>query len=314
MSSPFHPGELAVQKRVGVREQARDLEGMFRDSLKPAVAEFLAQHPFAVLSSADASGNVWASPIAGPAGIFAVPDEHHIAIQLDRLDPPLDPALVHDPHAGLLVIDFDRRLRLRFNGDVVRNAGVPPSGAQASSPALTLRISQFYGNCTKYIQRRLPVNSNGETLGPQPVLCDLLSEHHRALISRSDTFFIATSHPESGADASHRGGRPGFVVVRDERTLLWPDYRGNNLFNTLGNLETDARAGLLFIDFDSGASLQLSGRASPDFGEPSSFTPTGRSVRFDITSTRELPPSSSLRYSLVEPFPYNPPVALSPKP
>ena len=96
--------------------------------------------------------------------------------------------------------------------------------------------------------------------------------------------------------------------TQDDHTLLWPDYRGNNLFNTLGNLETDARAGLLFIDFDSGASLQLTGKASAEFDDPSSFTPTGRSIRFDILAIHELPPSAFLRYSLLEPFPYNPPV------
>ncbi len=309
MPSPFHPGEIAVQKRVGVLEQARDLEGMFRDSIKPAVAEFLAQHPFAVLSSTDATGNVWASPLAGPPGIFGVPDEHHISIQLDRLDPRFDPNHVHDPRAALLVIDFDRRLRLRLNG-TFESAGVSPAGAQASPPALDLRISQFYGNCQKYIQRRILAERvlACETGCPQPVSADRLTDAHRALISRSDTFFLATQNLESGADASHRGGRPGFVIVKDERTLAWPDYRGNNLFNTLGNLETDSRAGLLFIDFDSGTSLQLTGRAVADFGDPSEFTPTGRSVRFDISAIRELPPSPYLRYSLLELFAYNPPL------
>ena len=64
----YHPGEVAVQKRVGVREQAEELTGMYRDALTPPVAAFLAQHRFAVLSSQDADGNVWASPLAGPAG------------------------------------------------------------------------------------------------------------------------------------------------------------------------------------------------------------------------------------------------------
>lgn len=302
MSSPYHSGEIAVQKRVGVREQACDLEGMFRDSIKPAVAEFLAQHQFAVLSSSDDDDNVWASPLSGPAGILAVRDERHIAIQLDRLDPSLDPALVHGPHAGLLVIDFDRRLRLRINGTTER--GPNP---------LTLRISQFYGNCQKYIQRRVLTESKGAVPRSAPVLrrpgiFTALTDPHCALIARSDTFFIATQHPESGADASHRGGHPGFVVVRDDRALAWPDYRGNNLFNTLGNLESDARTGLLFIDFDSGASVQLTGRATAEFGDPSSFSPTGRSVRFDISAIRQLPPSPFLRYSLLESFPYNPPL------
>lgn len=296
MTSPYHAGEITVQKRVGVGEQARDLEGMYRDVIPPAVAEFLAQHPFAVLSSEDATGNMWASPLAGN-GIFSVPDAQNLSIHLDQLDPQLDPALAQGRFAGLLVIDFDRRLRLRLNGTLNRTAD-----------ALTVHISQFYGNCTKYIARRvLRVPRSAPGLG-RPGGFTALTDSHRTLIARSDTFFIATSHPESGADASHRGGRPGFVVAKDDHTLIWPDYRGNNLFNTLGNLESDPRAGLLFIDFDSGASLQLTGKAVTDFGEPATAAPTGRSVRFGITQVRELRPSQALHYSLIEPSPYNPAV------
>jgi predicted pyridoxine 5'-phosphate oxidase superfamily flavin-nucleotide-binding protein len=297
VSSPFHPGELAVQKRVGVREQARDLEGKYRDAIPLAVVAFLAQHTFAVLSSTDVDGNVWASPLAGPPGIFSTADQHAIPIHTERLNPQLNPALVHGQLGGLLVMDFDRRLRLRING-----------GFERTSDVLIIRIAQFYGNCTKYIQRRIPSDGSLHA-ATASASSAVLSDSQRALIARSDTFFIATTHLDGGADASHRGGRPGFVTASDARTLIWPDYRGNNMFNTLGNLETDPRAGLLFINFDSGASLQLTGKATADFGDSSSFAPTGRSVSFDITSVRELLSSSFLQYTMVEPFPYNPPVA-----
>ena len=270
---------------------------MYRDAVPAAVGEFLAQHRFAVLSSADADGNIWASPLAGPVGIFEVPDPRHVRIVLDRLDPPLDPMLVRGDLGGLLVIDFDRRLRIRINGTLDR-----------ARYAVTLRVSQFYGNCTKYIARRVSAEGSSPR-SPVARSGNILAEAHHALITRADTFFIATQQRESGADASHRGGRPGFVVVQDDHTLVWPDYRGNNLFNTFGNLETDSRAGLLFVDFENGSSLQLTGNATVQWSDPSVAAPTGRSVRFDISAIRELVPSSSLRYSLVEPFPYNPPVA-----
>src|SRR4030095_12436506 len=78
---------------------------------------------------------------------------------------------------------------------------------------------------------------------------------------RADTLFIASVHADAGADASHRGGQPGFVRVLDERRLLIPDYAGNTMFQTLGNIAADPRVGLLFVDFDTGATLQLTGRA-----------------------------------------------------
>ena len=68
---------------------------------------------------------------------------------------------------------------------------------------------------------------------------------------------------------SHRGGKPGFVVVNSASTVAFPDYRGNFAFNTLGNLHLDPRCSLLFIDFATGTTLQLAGRGKmvddPDF-------------------------------------------------
>ena len=298
MPSPFHSGELTVQSRLGVREQADDLTGMIRATIPAAVAEFLAQHAFAILSATDEDGNVWASPIAGPAGILSAPDPGTVGIHLDRLDPPLAPELVHGEFAGLLVIDFDRRLRIRINGTLTR-----------TPEALLLRVVEFYGNCTKYIQRRSPRPECPPSVkGNAAKGSAALTEAQRAWIARSDTFFIATQHAHNGADASHRGGRPGFVTSPDAHTLVWPDYRGNNLFNTLGNLEVDPRAGLLFLDFDSGSSLQLTGKATLQISTPTTAAPIGRSIRFEISSVCELASAASLRYSLVEPFPYNPPI------
>ena len=286
-----------MQKRVGVREQAEDLTGMYRDAIPSSVAEFLAQHSFAVLASEDTDKNVWASPLAGKANIFSVPDGHRVDIHLDRLDPRLDPELVRGNLAGLLVMHFDRRLRMRINGTVSHAGNM-----------LTLHIAQFYGNCTKYIARRIPNSAAAAKPAASAKQSAALSESQRAWIERSDTFFIATQNGGSGADASHRGGRPGFATTPDAHTLVWPDYRGNNMFNTLGNLEADSRAGLLFVDFETGSSLQMTGKAVADFGDPTTGAPTGRSLRFDIAVVRELSPAAGLQYDLIEPFAYNPPL------
>ena len=67
-------------------------------------------------------------------------------------------------------------------------------------------------------------------------------QSQRAWVAAADTFFIASAAPGGGADASHRGGNPGFVRVRDAATLEWPDYSGNTMFNTLGNITADTPA------------------------------------------------------------------------
>jgi hypothetical protein len=104
-------------------------------------------------------------------------------------------------------------------------------------------------------------------------------------VASSDTFFIATAHPEAGADASHRGGNPGFVEVSgDGTTLLWPDYSGNAMFNTLGNLVADPSAGLLFLDGKRGGALQITGAAEILWDGPDVRRLPGaeRAVRFRV--------------------------------
>jgi len=95
-----------------------------------------------------------------------------------------------------------------------------------------------------------------------------LGDNEVGFIAEADTFFIASrsaqldqAESSQGLDVSHRGGLPGFVRVVSRSELCFPDFSGNLLFNTLGNLAADARAGLLFIDFRSGGMLHIIGRA-----------------------------------------------------
>lgn len=84
-----------------------------------------------------------------------------------------------------------------------------------------------------------------------------------AWINAADTFFIARGYHDRGEnaaygmDASHRGGERGFVQVVGDGRLVFPDYAGNNHYNTIGNLVLDARVGLIFVDFETGGLLQL---------------------------------------------------------
>lgn len=76
-----------------------------------------------------------------------------------------------------------------------------------------------------------------------------------ALIGETPFFFIATGHGEA-MDCSYRGGMPGFVRVVGPHVLEWPEYDGNSMYRTLGNLTLNPRVGLLFMRFD-GASLRI---------------------------------------------------------
>jgi hypothetical protein len=110
------------------------------------------------------------------------------------------------------------------------------------------------------------------------------------MVAIADTFFIATAYQAtsagatSGVDVSHRGGRPGFVRIDDETTLTIPDFSGNNHFNTFGNLELNPRAGLLFLDFNRGDLLYLTGTAKViwEGAEISSYPGAERLLRFQL--------------------------------
>jgi uncharacterized protein len=128
-----------------------------------------------------------------------------------------------------------------------------------------------------------------------------LGEADRALIARADTLFVATyaDTDEAGRriDVSHRGGKPGFVRI-DGDTLTIPDFSGNRFFNTLGNMVLNPRAGLLFIDFERGDVLQVSGRAEVilDSPEIATFAGAERLWRVHVRRVRARPGALALRW------------------
>jgi hypothetical protein len=90
--------------------------------------------------------------------------------------------------------------------------------------------------------------------------------------------------------------------------LAFPDYSGNNMFNTLGNLAVNPKAGLLFVDFERGSTLQLSGQATIIWEESRvrEFRGAERVIEFQIEQVVELAPAQSLRWQLVEYSDFNP--------
>jgi uncharacterized protein len=268
----FHDGELAVQRRAGVAAQAARLAGMLAPAeLRGGIVRFLADRTFAALTGRDRAGQLWISPLAGPPGYLQV--DSPTTLTVHSKPGPGDPlhALSAGQPVGLVVIEFATRRRLRINGTHT-----------AAADRLIVEVEQAYGNCPQYIrQRRLQPY---RPVGPAGVARrrTSLADDDAELIRRADTFFIGTAHPTRGADASHRGGPPGFVRV-EEGELSWPDYPGNNMFNTLGNLTIDPAAALLFADYTTGHTLQLSGTAAIEWtppGGPDDDNGTDRRIRF----------------------------------
>ena len=272
----FHEGEIATQRRAGVEAEAKRLESMLNSSgLSQGAATFLASQRFAALTGRDHDGVLWISPLAAPPGFLqGRADILHVSA-FPREGDPLR-GMPIGQQVGLIAIDFASRRRLRVNGEFV----------SADHLGMAVRVDQAYGNCPKYIHRRaVDVATLAAPASMRVRRATLLDPSDQALIAASDTFFLGTSHLRRGSDASHRGGPPGFVRVDSPDRLWWPDFPGNNMFNSYGNLAVDDEAALLFLDFDTGATVQVTGNAHVRWTAPGAAGDdggVGRNVAFSV--------------------------------
>lgn len=290
---PYHRGSRAVQDLVGVREGADHLGRSIGDGIRPVAAAFLELQPMLVIGGADQAGAVWASLLTGRPGFVRATGPRQLSVAGGlRLADPLARALTQEgTPVGAIALDPRTRRRLRLNG----RARPTPRG-------LAIETDRVFANCPKYIQKRqLPTGADAMPGHPSaPRHGVKLTGGQRAFVAGADTFFLATVHAE-GADVSHRGGNPGFVRVDSPRELSWRDYPGNSMFLSLGNLSTDPRAGLLFLDWTTGTTLQLTGTARTEYGDDGS-----RTVRFTLTEAVETLCASPWSWTAPEYSPANP--------
>jgi uncharacterized protein len=301
-SSPFHEGEIAVQRRAGVEGTAAVVGRNVQRVVPDQFAEFLAAQPFVVIGGRDQHERVWASLIVGGVGFAQATDPGRVVFR--ATPPPGDPLeesfAAPGSQMGVLALEAHSRGRIRLNGVATR-----------VDDGIALTIAEVFGNCPKYIQRRIPVEALEPLAAAAHGATTALDDEQAASIGAADTFFIASAHPRRGADASHRGGTPGFVeVAPGGRRLRFPDYQGNRMFQTLGNLAIDPRAGLLFVDWETGSTLQLTGKARILWDEDAISRHPGaeRVVDFAIAEVREHGRAMPARWRLIEASRHNPPV------
>lgn len=274
---------------------------MFSQVMPDQHREFYENLPFVIIGHADDEGWPWASMLTGRPGFMYSPDPAILEISTTPHpgDPLADSLSVGRP-VGLLGLEFATRRRNRMNARI----------AETGQGSVTLKVDQAFGNCPRYIQTRAfefvrePRTGGGDAA---PETFESLDDEATAMISAADTFFVSSyiaardDATIEGVDASHRGGRPGFVRVEGD-TLTIPDYSGNNYFNTLGNIVLNPKAGLLFADFENGDLLMLTGTAEIiwDGPEVTAFKGADRAWRFTLDHGRRLPDALPLRWSFGE--------------
>ncbi len=260
----WHEGETFIQEKLGVKERMASVgQRVVRDFMPDQHRDFYTQLPFIVLGSVDRAGDAWATFVEGEPGFMSSPSPVVLDIASHR--DPSDPAsegLADGLPIGLLGIEMHTRRRNRMNGFVSTIKG-----------GFRVDVDQSFGNCPRYIQLRdfaferqpgAPFQGEMEELAG-------LDDQSRAIIQEADAFFVASyvdREDRRQVDVSHRGGNAGFVRIGEDGVLTIPDFDGNLFFATLGNILLNGKAGLLFVDFNSGDMLQMTGTAEVIFDSP----------------------------------------------
>ncbi|WP_423595523.1 pyridoxamine 5'-phosphate oxidase family protein [Roseateles sp. MS654] len=303
MDTTWHAGEQALQQRAGFLDRLAEVgPQVIRDHMPDQHRELFGKLPTMLLGALDASGQPWATMLAGPPGFVGTPDARTmtVAARLDGQDPALAALRARGPGApvGLLGLEPHTRRRNRMNGRLTA----------LTEEGMTVGVVQSFGNCPKYIQARDPIAWDDAPAGLAQPLDAGLDDGALALIGEADTVFIASASAampgegrSDGVDVSHRGGPPGFV--RQHRRLdgglelRIPDYPGNRFFMTLGNLLKHPRAGLLIPDYLHGDLLHLAAEADVVWSDDE------RELRLRVTAALRRPGALAWRWTSARPAP-----------
>jgi len=296
LQTPYHSGELEMQKRTGELETGTRNGAVINDEVLKGALKFIKQQSYCLVTSQDENQDIWTSFIFGDPE-FADPGANNVVFDREKIKSPSEDIfwrnISNDKKVGSLFIELESRRRMRINGDWIEN---------------NLHVKESYPNCPKYIQRRIFAFKPSS----DPVVikdADQLNEDQLDLIKKSDSFFVGSGHPDRGLDASHRGGNPGFITLTNEGNLLIPDYVGNSMYNTLGNIYVNPKVGLLFIDFENNRTLQLSGIGKVLFDHQLDVDltdGTNRYWQFEVKKMIETQLGVSIDWEFLDYSPFNP--------
>jgi ferredoxin-NADP reductase/predicted pyridoxine 5'-phosphate oxidase superfamily flavin-nucleotide-binding protein len=177
--------------------------------------------------------------------------------------------------------------------------------AQQDQIQLVTTIEQSLGNCPKYLNqytlRPALISSTLVSAGPD------LTEQAKSLISKADMFFLSSTTARD-MDTNHRGGPPGFTRILSPSSLVYPEYSGNRLYQTLGNLQLNPSISLTFPDYSSGDVLYITGTAHILVSEEAAQVLPGSNlaVKVDVAEARYVANGLPFRGERKIPSPYNP--------
>jgi predicted pyridoxine 5'-phosphate oxidase superfamily flavin-nucleotide-binding protein len=305
--SVFHEGERSLHKKLDIEDRQHQLGlRMVRDYMPDQHRAFFEMIESVHIGAVDSDGHPWAITRTGAPGFMTSPNDKTLAISSKPLPgEPSDLNFMIGAKTSVVGIEFETQRRNRLNATI----------DAATGGVLSFHVDQSYGNCPKYIQIRHKTPA-GPTAPQTPFTDTTLSPADKNQIAGADTLLIASraaelgDDPRAGVDINHRGGMPGFVTVLDEKTIQFPDYKGNSFYNTYGNILTDNRVGLQFVDFETGTLLNIKGTAELVEDLNNGELPLmGRGLRITVQTATRAEGALPIRYTFGAYSDRNPDVA-----
>ncbi|KXX83434.1 hypothetical protein MMYC01_200062 [Madurella mycetomatis] len=327
-SHDWHPGEKAIHSLL--RVPTSNQENPTSPGLPPSYAYRVKVSPLLAVGALDDQGQPWTSVWGGMRGFARRVAEGVLGMQsvVDRAHDPVVKALLGRAAEGEVIqpvesnmmsalsIDLETRDRVKLAGKmVVGTVAGRPDGDAIGEIQVGMLVEESLGNCPKYLNKKM---IRAHIPSPKLVSSSLpLSAEALALIEKADMFFLTSTNGQT-MDTNHRGGPAGFVRVVNNSTpedgggvvLVYPEFSGNRLYQTLGNLHTNPRVGIAIPDYDSSDVLYLTGETELLVrSSAAALMPhTKLAVKITVHKALFIKDSLPFRGSPGEPSPYNPPV------
>lgn len=312
---PWHEGEEKLHQWLRVPHGSNPTSPF----LSPRAASLVQQCPILALGTLDYQGRPWSTIWGGTAGFATPVSESLIGLQTQvdsKYDPVVQALLTGnqtEAYKGKMVsglaVDLENRRRVKLYGRMVTGS---LSDGDAGQAQLVVHIEESLGNCPKYMNKKhiVPAKPDSKLISDSPQLSATAVE----LLSRADTIFISSSHGATTMDTNNRGGPPGFMRVQSNNAsgavIVYPEYSGNRLYQTLGNLETTPLAGFVVPDFDTGNVLYFTGSTEILAGKDAAavLPRSNLAVRVTIAAAIFVENGLGFRGEAGDPSPYNPSV------